>query len=307
MSKKKRIKSVASPFHIRQSLAPWKYHVIQALGVLCFIGVYSYISYRKHRPAPLGNPTDTTIPNLSQFIEGIQMIFEKQRDGSRWIVVDTITTFRRLFTGVLVGASLGTFLGVLMGCYRSIEAFFGWLVSAACKEPATAMLAAFFLFLSTGESLFIGIVTFSTFPMVAQSVFMSAREDVKRESINKMITFGASPMEQIYNLVFKQILPKIIDSVKLSISLAMIGLLAAEMTVGAVGFGHRIKITSHRLDLNVVYLYLLILVFLGYVIDYMFVLLRSWLCPWYGEKVEVHPVPKTATIALLMGGFCYGI
>lgn len=295
-----------SPWHIRQPISSTTSNLLKCAGILTFVLTYSFISYRQHRPAPLGNPDDTTVPNFSQFVEGFKAITEVRYNGERWIVEDFKTTFGRLAWGMSISLVVSVVIGILMGCYRAVESYLGLLISAMSREPATAMLVAFFILIGTGEWLYVGIVIFGTMPWITQVVFDAARNGIHRQSVYKMITLGATPSEQIYNLVYKQTLPKIIDAARLATSTAMIGLLAAEMTVGSVGFGYRMKISSRLLDMNVVYIYLVILVVAGYVIDFGFERFRMWWCPWYGERVEKNSRPtsnitKTAVLLCALG------
>jgi ABC-type nitrate/sulfonate/bicarbonate transport system permease component len=292
---KKRIHRVASPWNIRQAISLPTRVFLQLAGIATVIGLYSLMSQHQHQV----NPNDTTVPNFSQFVEGFKTITEIRYDGNSWIVTDTAATFGRLAKGMMISFALSVVIGTLMGCYEAVECYFGLIVSAMAKEPATAMLAAFFVLLGTGESLYVGVVVFGTLPWMSQAIFESVRHDVHRNSINKMITFNASPCEQIYNLVYKRIFPKIIDSTRIATSAAMIGLLAAEMQVGDVGFGYRMKINSRRLDMSVVYLYLTILVLIGYSIDYAFTQFRMYWCPWYGEQKE----NRTSWVSMLFSRF----
>jgi ABC-type nitrate/sulfonate/bicarbonate transport system permease component len=90
-------------------------------------------------------------------------------------------------------------------------------------------------------------------------------------------------MEVIWNVIFQQVLPRIIESVRLHIGPAMVFLIAAEWAVADVGFGYQLKILSRMTRMNVVYLYLLILGASGLLIDGCLSLTRRKLSPWFGE------------------------
>jgi ABC-type nitrate/sulfonate/bicarbonate transport system permease component len=82
-------------------------------------------------------------------------------------------------------------------------------------------------------------------------------------------------------VVFKQVLPKFIDAVRLCIGPAIVFLIAAEMVVGDVGFGYRIRLQFKLTNMNVVYPYLVFLAGFGYLLDYGLRFLQSKICPWY--------------------------
>ena len=69
-------------------------------------------------------------------------------------------------------------------------------------------------------------------------------------------------------VVFKLVLPKFIDAVRLGIGPAIVFLIAAEMVVGDVGFGYRIRLQFKLTNMNVVYPYLAILAGFGFLLDY---------------------------------------
>jgi NitT/TauT family transport system permease protein len=84
-------------------------------------------------------------------------------------------------------------------------------------------------------------------------------------------------------VIWKQTLPRIIDNIRLQIGPAMIFLLAAEMLVGNAGMGYRIRLEARILNMNVVYIYLIILGLSGLLAERGLLLLRRRISPWYGH------------------------
>ena len=83
--------------------------------------------------------------------------------------------------------------------------------------------------------------------------------------------------------MYKQILPRLIDAVRLQLGPAMVLLVAAEWMVAGEGFGYRLRLFYQRTDMTVVYLYLVLLGLGGLITDYALIWFRRWLCPWFGE------------------------
>ena len=132
--------------------------------------------------------------------------------------------------------------------------------------------------------MFVAMIGFGVLPTLTQSIYISARDDIHEEEIDKAYTLGASNLEVIWNVVFRHILPKILDAVRLQIGPAMVFLIAAEMLVGQVGMGYQIRMQQRLLHMNIVYNYLLILGITGLLMDRGMIVLREWLCPWYGRS-----------------------
>ena len=171
--------------------------------------------------------------------------------------------------------------GVLMGAYRWIEAPLGPVIMFLSKIPPTAMMPIYFALVGTDQKMFTSMVALGIFFSMTQSIYQAVRQDVSDEAINKAYTLGASELEIIYEVIWKQILPKIIDSIRLQIGPAMVFLLAAEMVVGNAGLGYQIRMQSRILNMSIVYVYLAILAFIGLIAEWGLATLRRKLCPWY--------------------------
>lgn len=252
------------------------------IGILSFIvclGGYLLMSHRQHQI----NKKDTTIPNLSQFVEGIEKITTRDDAGRVWIIDDSIATGGRLIYGFSVGIIIFTIIGVLMGCYQPLSAFFLPPINFISKIPPTAMLAVYFVLFGLGTQLFVAFIALGIGPTLAMSIYSSVNKDVKDNAIYKAYTLGASHMEVVYEVVYKQILPRIIQNIELQIGPAMVFLIAAEWMIADVGFGYRLRIQSRLLNMNVVYLYLFVLGVAGFWFTWMCVFSRRKLCNWFGE------------------------
>jgi len=270
-------------------------------GAIVFCGAYELLSYRQHQR----NPNDTTIPSFSQLVNGIGMMttpdtktndlraafnVDKSEESwfdqfsKTWLFQDLTTTYSRLFLGLLWGCMISLVVGILMGCYEWLEAFLLPPLSLLSYIPGTAMFAVFFAMVSTGEPMFVAMIGFGIMPILTKSIYLSAKHDLHDEEINKAYTLGASNFEVTWNVVTQQILPKMLDSIRLQIGPAMVFLIAAEMLIGQLGFGYRIRLQQRLLNMNVVYDYLLILGTLGLVMDKAMIWMRIWLCPWYDRK-----------------------
>jgi len=269
------------------------------IGVVALAIFYSYLSHQQH----IKNPDDTTLPNLKQLVEGLRLVVTPRENSlaaafgleekettflgsikNTWLFQDAVATYGRLFKGLLWGCGLAVILGTLMGCYEKLAAILAPPLSYLAKVPGTAMLAVFFVIVGTGEPMFVAMIGFGVLPTLTHAIYLSARDDIHEEEIDKAYTLGASSLEVIWNVVFRQILPKILDAVRLQIGPAMVFLIAAEMLVGQVGMGYQIRMQQRLLHMNIVYNYLLILGLTGLFMDRGMIVLREWSCPWYGRS-----------------------
>jgi NitT/TauT family transport system permease protein len=258
----------------------WQWHVgLGVASVLLCIALYGLLSYLQHKR----NPNDKLIPTYRQiFTDGIVKAFTPESGSGKVLVwEDTKSTFGRLLKGLAVAALLSMFVGILMGCYAPIEAFFLPPLSFLAKIPPTAALAIFFVTARSDPQFFLTMMVFGLFPTMAQSIYHAAKEDVPEELLFKARTLGASQIECIYDVIYKHILPKVLESIRLQIGPAIVYLIAAELLVGDVGLGCRMRILYKKLDMSIVYVYLMWLALAGFVIDSGIRWVQRKLCPWY--------------------------
>lgn len=256
-----------------------------ALGITSFVVLallYTGMSQWKYAQ----NPKQTTIPGWSELYRGMVKTLSPDTmdyDGQCWLWVDSKASFTRLLAGLSIGVLMGVVVGVAMGCYSVVEAILLPPLAFLAKIPPTAMLAVFFALVGVQFGFFVAMIAFGVMPTLAQAVYQAAKKDVPDELINKASTLGASQGEIIWNVVYRQILPRMLDAIRLQVGPAMVYLIAAEWGNTDVGFGFRLRFQSRLLQMNVVYFYLAYLGLVGLAIDYALTWTRRKLCPWFGE------------------------
>lgn len=254
--------------------------LLGTLSLILLLGAYTWLSHRQH----VENPTDTTIPTWSQLKEGVVAITEvNRRSEERWILEDAAATGTRLFLGLAIGIAGSLVIGILMGCFAPVEAVLYPPLALLAKIPPTAALAVFFVLVGTDTKMYVAMIAFGVLPTLAQTIFLEVKE-FPDELQYKAYTLGASHGEVIWSIIFRQVFPKLIDAVRLVIGPAMVFLIAAEMLVGDVGFGYRIRLQSKLLNMSVVYPYLALLAAFGFGLDWALRQLQQKCCPWYGKS-----------------------
>lgn len=264
---------------IRQSISRRRRIVLGLVSLILLAGLYTFVSYRQHQR----NPKDTLIPNWTQIGQGIKRACSPDPVTKEiFLWSDIKATYGRLLAGLVIAVIVALVIGVAMGCFTPVEAFCLPPLSFLAKIPPTAMLVVFFVLVGTELKLYVAMIAFGVAPTLAQAVYQSARNDVPDELIYKASTLGASQDEIVWNVVYKQILPRLLESIRLQVGPAMVVLIAAEYLVGGgVGFGNRLRIEQRVLNFNVIFFYLAILGVTGLLIDYSLAVARRKLCPWF--------------------------
>jgi NitT/TauT family transport system permease protein len=196
---------------------------------------------------------------------------------------DVLATVTRLVIGLAFTLILSVVLGILMGCYAPIEAFLYPPLAILAKIPGTAMMSLFLVLAALNEFWFTQyMILFGMIPTLTQTMYYYTK-DVPEELLFKARTLGASQSECIWSVIFRQILPKIMESLRLSVGPALIFLFAAEYVLGDVGLGCRMRLVIHKsvTESPTVYFYIACVALLFFGIESSLRGLERKFFPWY--------------------------
>jgi len=272
---------ILKPVSKRQSV------ILQVIGLVVVIVAYTMWSYYLHLDDE-GNYIETYrfVPSWAQIAKGFQRVLSVDEDEHiRYLMADGKTTLLRFAFGMSVSVFGAFILGILMGCFRRIEALCLRIVSRIAEIPATAVISIVFVAVGTGVELYVTIIAFGTFPILAEAVFLRVR-DVRQEMIDKAYTLGASNGELVWNVIVRMILPRFIDDIRLQIGPALVYLIAAEYMCAYLGFGYRIAKLAKQSKMDMVFPYLLALVLFGLLLKWVLGKIRGMACPWYDAGGE---------------------
>jgi NitT/TauT family transport system permease protein len=256
-----------------------------ALGLapLLVLGlVYAWASHSRH----VENPQDRLMPGFGQLIQGLrEIVTPDKRTDEVWLWVDTRASLVRLGQGFGLGIAIAVVLGTLAGVFSHVRALIQPLITALAKVPPLALLPIVFIFLGVDESSKIALIALGVAPTLANDIGLSASA-VPRELIAKGYTLGASTTEVVVKVILPQVMPRILDSIRLTIGPAWIFLIAAEAISADSGLGYRIYVVQRQLAMNIILPYVLWIALLGVVMDWALSLLSRWLYPWAAPRAS---------------------
>ncbi len=268
---------------IRRPIPAWLFTTLIIVGIASSMFAYGVLSVRQTKK----NPSQNVVPGFVKFGEGFTAITQARGNEANpkpsWLVTDLKTTYWRLFLGLSAGTLASIVIGVLMGAYPAAEALFNPTTTFMAKIPPTAMLAVYMIVFHTNLKMYVALVGFGVFFTMVQSIFQAVKKDVASDLIDKAYTLGASEFEIIREVIWPQILPRVIENIRLHLGPAMVFLIAAEWLFASEGFGYTIRLQQRLMNMNVVYIYLAILGLSGLFFDWSLKRLRRWMCPWFGE------------------------
>lgn len=237
------------------------------LMLLPFVAVI--IAYMVASDARLSvNPNDKLLPGWSTIAAAIERMafLPDQRTGTYLLLEDTLSSLTRLAIGVAVATVIGGIFGILQGLIPYFRATFNAFTSVLSMIPPLAVLPILFIVFGLGELAKVVLVAVGIAPFIIRDLALRT-EEIPHEEIIKAQTLGASTWQIIVRIVVPQMLPRLIDGVRLSLGAAWLFLIAAEAIASDSGLGYRIFLMRRYLAMDVILPYVAWITFLAFALD----------------------------------------
>ena len=227
------------------------------------------------------NANDKLLPSFAQMGDAVQrMAFEpSKRTGEYLLWVDTASSLTRLGLGVLIAAVLGLLIGMLTGALPMIGAGVSPLLTVISLVPPLALLPVLFIVFGLGELSKVVLIAVGITPFIARDI-QRRTEEIPAEQLVKAQTLGANTLQILIRVVLPQLLPKLIDAVRLSLGAGWLFLIAAEAIASTDGLGYRIFLVRRYLSMDVILPYVAWITFLAFLLDIALAWLSRRLFPW---------------------------
>jgi len=227
------------------------------------------------------NPRDKLMPSPASIVEAMdRMALEPDtRTESYLFWDDTRSSLRRIGLGLGISAAVGLVAGVAIGMLPYMNAMFLSLVTAVSMVPALAILPILFIILGVGEVSKVTLIVIGVLPFIVRDLIQRVGE-IPDEQWIKAQTLGASSLQIATRVILPQILPRLIDSVRLSLGPAWLFLISAEAISATDGLGYRIFLVRRYLAMDVILPYVAWITLLAFSFDYGLRVLRRRRYPW---------------------------
>lgn len=177
-----------------------------------------------------------------------------------------LPSLSRLAVGAALGASLGIGVGLLMGLFSFIRAGLVPLVAAIFPIPKIALLPLFVIWFGIDEGSKYALIAFGTFTPTVVATY-AAVDNVDRTLIRMGQSFGLSWLSIVRKIVLPGSMPGILAGLRISLAIAIILLVAAEMLGAEYGIGAYILEAGSLYDLERLFAGVVILSVLGVLVS----------------------------------------
>ncbi len=228
------------------------------------------------------NADDKLMPSFQSFGEAIQrMAFAPDRRTGEYLLWnDTLASLQRLGLGIAVSAILGLSLGLLNGAVPLVRANLSPLITILSLIPPMAVLPILFIVFGLGELSKVVLIVIGITPFIIRDLQAKALE-LPAEQLIKAQTLGASTWLMMLRVMLPQILPRLIEAVRLSLGPAWLFLIAAEAIAAESGLGYRIFLMRRYLAMDVILPYVAWITLLAFLTDWLLRRLSLRAFPWF--------------------------
>lgn len=219
-----------------------------------------------------GSEPQARVPNPSEIgalaVEQLSDPFYDKGPNDKGIGLQLLYSLKRVLLGYLLAALIAIPIGFLIGMsplmYKALDPFIQ--VLKPISPLAWMPLALFILKDSEVSSIFV-IFICSIWPMLINTAF--GVSSVKKDYLNVARTHELSPLRTAFLVVLPAAAPTILTGMRISIGIAWLVIVAAEMLVGGTGIGYYVWNEWNNLDLTSVVFSILMIGVVGMLLDAM--------------------------------------
>ncbi|KAA6225634.1 MULTISPECIES: ABC transporter permease [unclassified Campylobacter] len=192
-------------------------------------------------------------------------------------------SLRRFFIGYILGAFLGVILGLILGRFRPLEILLEPFTQFLRPLSPLALLPLIVLIFGIGDIGAIFIIAYSVFfPILFLCI--SGVRNIPKQRLLMAQNFGANERLIFYHIILPSTFLSIASGLKLAAAIAFIQLVAAEMLGVQSGLGYMIIDGRNLLQVDYILVAIIVIGFLGFVLQILFSLLENFIKTRMGHK-----------------------
>ena len=194
---------------------------------------------------------------------------------------DTVASAKRFGWAMLLLIP-AVVLGLHVGMFPFFGAFFLRFILFFDKIIALSVLPILFIAFGIDELSKVMLIVIGVTPTIILDT-INLSKSVPKEQIVKGFTLGAGNFAIAYRVVLKQIMPRILNSIRLNLKSIMLFLFAGEMIASTDGLAYRIALLRRNMGMSTILPYVLWVALLLFLVDATMRLLNRRMHPWFKE------------------------
>lgn len=179
------------------------------------------------------------------------------------------TTLRETGLAFLIASVIAIPAGILVGTVRVLRRAYEPLLTSLSALPLVVLypVLAATLGIGSGSKIALGAL-YAFFPMAIATLRASATVD--HRLLTAAVTMGARRSQRLYSVVVPLVLPPVLASMRVSLGLALVTVIAGEFISGAQGVGYQLGAASQLLDTPTLFAWIVVACLVTVVVNLLF-------------------------------------
>ena len=197
-----------------------------------------------------------------------------------------LPTLFRIFLGFTIAVFIAIPIGLLMGTVRFIYYLLEPITEFIRPIPGSAYVPVLILFLGIGNEMKIFLVSVACFFPILLNTYGGVR-NVDPVLIDTGRTFGASRQRILRQIILPAAAPSILTGMRISLAVALIVSVVAEMITGNSGIGYFILDMERVFRIPEMFAGIITLGMIGYLLNFLFVQIERHMLRWRASALDV--------------------
>ena len=216
-----------------------------------------------------------TVPFPSKIVEAFF-------DGWKVFRENAYNTFYAAGVGYVLGSTIGIGLSVLMAEIDPLRRYLMPVASGFAAMPILATAPLMVLYFGLGPNSAIAVVTLMIVPSTVISVYKGLTS-VEPESQELLVSLAASRRSSVTKLKIPSALPWVFTSLKLNVTLSLVGSVVTEFVTAQRGLGTLLTRSLETFDTPDAYAAMLLVAVLGVLWFQIIQLIERFTIPWHSS------------------------
>jgi ABC-type nitrate/sulfonate/bicarbonate transport system permease component len=252
---------------VREALTHKRARSLALAGVATFLGLWCLLTYGGLVPPII-------LPSPTEVLKAFPVLHFQEA-----LVRSALWSFARVSFGVLLAALVALPLGLLMGTFPPVKAFFAPIVDPLRFLPISAVVPLTIVWFGIDERqkiffLFLGTVVY-LLPLVVEAV-----EEVDEVFLHTATTLGATKGQLVRHVLIPGSLPAIGEALRVMNGIGWTYVILAEVINAPYGLGALITVAAKRSHVDQIFALVIVILLIGVLTDQVLRLVNKTLFTW---------------------------
>jgi ABC-type nitrate/sulfonate/bicarbonate transport system permease component len=188
----------------------------------------------------------------------------------------------RLAAGYVLGLVPAVVLGLLMGSSAAVYRLLEPLLELLRPIPKPALVPPLMFFVGLGDAMKLTIVALAVFFPILLNLVQAVR-GIDPELVDTARTFGLSRLDTLRKVVLPACMPQLLAGMQISLGLALVVLILAEMVSVGGGIGFGVIDAERSFRVKEMYAWVIASALTGWALNQLFVTWRDRVLHWHRD------------------------